>query len=654
MHNEAFQQQSGQNQHKSTTVWTQPSTDEQRTYYSKHAAERRVFGWISALLQFGHGILAFAAFSTIYAWVLASVPAVMFIVPFASAGTLMALHILFRTTWQTYWYDKLDDDPKTDSPIAVPIAIIVLLLIVEVQGARMFLQGQVKPPEKQDTEVVEQSYASLVGSIDASLRNDQQHIEQVYSEKAKAASASYDRQIRSLKNRGGENDADRRSIRAKIASLEAQKDNALAPIRTAKADALEKAWATANARKDSEANRRQNAVASIDNSNASEVSRHLSDLGNVNRYAWMLSVCLLGIIAALLYRMVRINVKSGILPLRNYTILDAHGSVAERIWTAISDAFNRRGLQFAVWLHRLLSPNEAITSFDGTVVANPGTYNTPEGFFPESHAPEDDAALKSKVFQKVMTEASKGGVLVTPEMLENELAKARKMNGSYLSSPLSGKTEPSASTARAEGIPYPAGEVSYDQKLREWASLFSRLIEVYDHELAANRRLQADEQLAYINSTDGPIKKGAKHLGIEYGIDKGDDEVVVWKPENPAHKVPLSMLSEAALNALSSPAPGSLDEIRFKSNLNQFEDVVKPNCDDFGNVIGVKYRKDNGTWGLIGEAQIASRLRIQQKYAAAHNASPKVMETLGKWQYAMQLMEQGKVAKSRNMETVLI
>ncbi|HAD11852.1 MAG TPA: hypothetical protein DCF33_05365 [Saprospirales bacterium] len=649
-------------EHKSTTVWTQPLTDDQKRYYSKHAGERRVFGWISALLQIAHGFLAFAAWSAVFYWVLSSIPGLHFMVPFLAGGSLLALHVVFRTTWETYWYDKKDNDPNTDSPLWLPVAIIAVLLFTEVWGARKFLEAQVKPPAKANTEQVEVAYSNIIAAIDQDYNQAKANTEQVYSAKIAAATSKYDRQIKTLKRRQASSPAEAKSIRSQIAALEAQRDNAAAPILSEKASKLEKELDKANARKDQENGRRDKALADIDNGNASEIQRHLSDLGNVDTFAWLISVTLMGIISALIYRMVVINVKSGIIPLRNYTILDAHGSAPERIWTAISDAFNRRSLQLSVWLHRILSPNHAITSFDGTVVAKPGTYNTPEGFYPPT--PQDDeAALRAKVFQKVMQEAKDGGILVTPQMLENELAKAKAMNGSYLSSPMSGKTEPSAKAApQAEGhTPTPQAPTQEfsdtDGFLQRWAGRMETQIRSYDQAMSEGRALDAHEIMRYLNDRSAPLNKEAERLGISYGTDPSDDELQVWKVGNPEHKVPLSMLSQAALEASDPKDPNNTHIDLFKSDLNQIQQDVKNEVLPYlenGRVIGVKYLKDDGTWSVIGEAATASRLRIQQKYAAQENPSPKVLRGLQKWRYAMQLIQDGKKEKADAMESVVL
>jgi hypothetical protein len=633
------QQDSHQNT-TSTTMWTQPVTEEQKRYYSKHSPKRKVYGWIMTLLQTAHGFLAFAAWTAIYVWVFHNIPGLQFLAPILSISTLFALHILFRTTWDTFWYDRLDDDPNTDSSIWMPVAIIALLLFAEVNGARQYLSAQVKPIERMATTEVDNSHQAIIAAAESSYNSDKKEITAIYKEKERAAAAPFNRQINAMNARG-----------EKTGALQSQRDKAVNAVRQQKADALEAAFRQFTERKTSTEARTHANLTTIDNHNANEAARYTSELGSVGTYAWVLSVCLLSLIAGLGYVRVRINVKSGILPLRNYTVLDAHGSVIERFATAFGDAFNRRSLQLAVWFHKLLSPKKAITSFDGTIVSQPGTYNTPKGLFPPAQTPVlDEAALKAKVLQKVMAEAENGGLHITTEMLQLELEKAKTMNGSYLSSPM-GKPEPSATPAIVEGKPYPA-EITYDQKLREWAGLFTRLVAIYDLEKSHNREVQSSEQLQYINSADGPVVKGANHLGVKYGVEPGNQEIMVWRSETPGHKVPLSQVSEATLsNAPDQPEAGEIEDL-FKQSINVFKQTILPQLDSDGQVIGVKYRKRDNDWVTYPLTQVEAYVRNYQQRAAKKPTQAN-KEGLEKWEYALSLFELQEV-ESEHLQPVML
>ncbi len=629
----------------STTVWTQPSTPEQRRYYSKHAGERRVFGWITTIFQTAHGFIAFAAWSALYIWVFSRVPALLFLAPILACASLFALHVLFRTTWQTYWYDRLDDDPNTDSPVWVPAVILLLLWAAEYQGARMYLAGQVRPPEKQTTGLIDSMHATTVASFEQSYTNDQARIEAVYKAKESAATAPFDGRIRRLRAKSADTDAERRSIRGQIASLQAQRDAAIAPVQQAKAAELEKAYQHYSAAKTSETDRRSAAVAAVDAHNNKEVTRHDTELSSVGSYAWAISIGLLILIAGLSYRCVRINVKSGIIPLRNYTVLDAHGSLPERIWTAISDAINRRGLQFAVWMHRLLSPKQAITSFDGTVVAQPGTYNTPEGFHQRpatlpAGSPDSDLALRNKVAEKIMREAAAKKVVITPEMLQQEFEKAKTMNGTYKDTPL-GEPKPSAT-------PTPTAPAAEGDDEPRWINFFRNVflsrLSAYDEAVAAGKPSQAEVYQNAINDPTDMNYRLGKRLGLAWGIDGGN--IVVWRERNPARKVKLENLTKEALDG--DPASGSRPaadepEDLFKQNLTLFKQTIQPQTDpETGKVIGIRYKKaKSDDWVTYPYSQVKA---YWTNYVARceKSQSPANIEGLEKWEYALSLFDEGR------------
>ena len=115
----------------STTVWSQPSTEEQVRYFSKHAPKLRAYGVIQTIMQAAHTALAFASWLMVFSWALQNTEWI-WLAPIMSGGALITLHYLFRVTWSTFWYDRLDDDPNTDSSVFIPVAIIALLLVTEI------------------------------------------------------------------------------------------------------------------------------------------------------------------------------------------------------------------------------------------------------------------------------------------------------------------------------------------------------------------------------------------------------------------------------------------------------------------------------------------------------------------------------------------
>jgi len=419
-------------------MWTTPHTDEQRRYFSKHAPKRRVYGMIQTVLQALHGFLAYAAWYAVFAWAFTKVPMLMPAAPYLAGLLLLVFHILFRVTWQTYWYDRLDDDDRTDSSIFIPVAIMAVLLVTETEGAKLFLQAQVRPPETADATVVDGALGSQKAGLEKEYQSKQSEIAALYKSKERAATLPFDNRLAALQRRRADDESARKAIASEAATIRRQRDASLEPIAAARAADLERAMRDYEAKAARAYDLAENQRTAILSKNSAEQARYESEHAEASSIAWLISGVLLGLIAALGYAQVRINVNSGILPRRNFTVLDAHGSVVERIGTAFGDAANRRSLQLAVWIHRLLSPNDALTSFDGTVVARPGHYNTPKGIMTPANTPappsdgESLGAAYAKVFSKVeRIREQVPNYTPSKPVLDNEMNKALTMNGSY-------------------------------------------------------------------------------------------------------------------------------------------------------------------------------------------------------------------------------
>lgn len=648
--------------HQSVPVTTQPTTPEQLRYFSKHAVERNVFKWATTVMQGTHGFLAFAAWTAIFTWIFQNIQWLLWLAPFLAGVALFAMHVIFRATWETFWYDKLDDDPNTDSPIYVPIAIIILLLIAEVNGVQRFLTAQVRPPETRAADHIEADHTTTVASIEQSYSNDKAAIESTYREKERAATLPYDRQIRSARNRAADTPEDRRDRTNRIAALERQRDAALAPVLAAKATALEKALGEYTTAKTNAQKRRDEGVTAIDTHNTTEATRYINDLSKVGSYAWIISVGLLALIMLLSYRVVRINVKSGIIARRNYTILDAHGNPIEVAATAIFDAFKRQWLRFWVGVHRSLSPKTEITSFDGTVIAKPGTYNT----FPAPPG-DPDEELRKKVADKILREASAGRVTITPELLQSEFEAAKRSNGHYKDTPL-GKSEPSpAPSARpAEGPVVAPPQQRHttppvDDDEARWITYFRQSVldqlAAYDRAIVNGNKRQAQEHEDAIFADDNsPVRRLGKRLSLAWAYDPIAQQILVWRTRTPDIRVSLENLSPATLDGNNPTPPPSTacdDDELFKQNVHLFKQSILPHTDDAGRVIGIKYRKKDGNWTTYNYNTVRGQWGIYLRRAQKGEVSQAVTDGLEKMEYAMSLFQEGREEMQRaNLQTV--
>lgn len=616
------QQNSGQPPEKSTTMWTRPTSDEEKKYYSKHAPERRVYGIIMTLFQTGHGVLAFAAWASLYAWGLEKFPMFLFLVPVLAFLTLISLHVLFRTTWETFWYDKLDSDPNTDSPLAVPALIMVMLLGCEIYGAQRFLEGKVEVAKMIETEPVTASQYQEIARLRREFSMDSARIERVYAQKEASVSIPFDAAIKRLqKQRSTAQGNNRKWINHLIAVEEEKKTKAIAPVMQDKAAALEKSAMTLSTALEKAGQRHEKVLAGHIEHNEREQGRERMEKANASTYSWGISILLLAIIAALGWRRVKINVRSGIIPLHQYTVLDAHGSAAERVYTALSDAANRRWLQFAVWLHARLSPKKPLVSFDGTVVTRPGNYNTPEAMQSGAPAPHP-TKTEEQARQEVAEKATKAGVTLTAPQFRAEVEKSLASNGHYRDMPL-GKTEPEASA------PAPTGD-SDQARLRTVLTRANGL----DMEM---RRHNGNDETAYTAAYnelygDSELAREGGEIGINWG--RGQDQKFLAGVSQSGQYYPVVDL--LALPYISFPPMQQQEDgfLLFKQTGELFKQIRNSS----GAVIGLEYKGPRmSETTTLSYSQVQSRISSYRNNAGRNDETRKKM--LAVWQGALALFE---------------
>lgn len=352
----------------SMIAWTIPTTAEQIAYYSKHAKKRGVYMMVQTMLQLLHAAIAFGAW---YMLAEASIGRYFNSPPLfvgIAVVALGALHPLLKTTWATYWYDQLDDDPNTDSSIWIPIVIVVLLIFTEYKGAQSFLESKIVPPTQINTDSIQQAGMAFRGAIDKEKANEIKDLEATYAAQ-KAA-------VKSTAAAAANKVTYKKDGWKKVRTINADRDVKLAAIDSelaAKKTAVNDKYA---GRLQAHDDRSTTLIAGADTENANRKQEYTAELSATQGYAWVISLALMALILALGYAVVRINVMSGILPQYHFTELDAHGGALQRIFIALKDALNRQLMRLAVNIHKGLSPSKPLEDFDGQLMILPGNYNS--------------------------------------------------------------------------------------------------------------------------------------------------------------------------------------------------------------------------------------------------------------------------------------
>lgn len=415
-----------------TATWSHPQTQEQITYFSKHAAERDMYGWAATIMQLIHGAVDFIAIRALIGRGLSRfLGEESFIISILACAIIFVLHSVMRVSWETYWYDKLDEKEETDSSVFPTLITACLLIAMGFLGARQVMHQTINAPAMLSDSTYDNTARATMASNEAKSKSVASEIAAAYDASAKAVKAKYNAQIKQYTSRKQTTDADRAYVRKMVAPLERNRDTEVAAIQAEKAEKLT-ALATGRMASDMSATARKDTILTkIAALNAAELRRVEEEKAMVNKFSAGFAFVLIVIVLFILYKRVRINVKSGIMPQRNFTKLQQHGGVWSHIGTAIGDGISRQGYALGTALHRLISPR-GITELDDRLYLKEGNYQAPRGGSSTGAVNLSSAGVSNSaatyppdLVAEVLAKMQQQNRALTAEQLESELRAAQ-------------------------------------------------------------------------------------------------------------------------------------------------------------------------------------------------------------------------------------
>ena len=180
--------------------------------------------------------------------------------------------------------------------------------------------------------------------------------------------------------------------------------------------------------------------------------------------------------------------------------------------------------------------------------------------------------------------------------------------------------------------------------LARWTGMMQNQLDAYDQAVRDGKPERAASIQDYVMSDPhSPLRLEGRRLNLEWGIKDG--EFVVRRRDRD-HFVPLADVTEITLEApkatSSDPHYAVQEEELFKQTREMFKQTIIPQLDDAGRVIGIKYRKEDGSWTAYNRPAVEAQYRIYQQRAQKEELSQAVQDGLGKWQYALSLFEEGE------------
>jgi len=360
--------------------WTEPTTPRQKAYFSKHAPERKLFGWfLWALL----GIWAIADFYGFQMLFTEHLPALEQFKNIVTVAILLVLHYSLYITAKTYWFATLDDGlaetaeekaqaAKTDATPWIPITITLLMLFASREGSKALLQSMAPVATITTTTGADTDKAQKLESEKKALDHDLAAIEALYSEQIKAAEKPHRdaiaRLTRSRNNTRWDDKARRSTLLTEIRKEEKLRDEAGTVLLAEKAVKQQNTMNRYESAVTLIQGSHTTAVKSIESVNERELEAEAQGKAAANRYSWLISVLLAGLFWGTCYRWVKINLKSGIRPKYEFTEFDKNGGSWALLKLAVGDAFKRQAFRFSVWVHTTLSTGaRELPRMDGRV-----------------------------------------------------------------------------------------------------------------------------------------------------------------------------------------------------------------------------------------------------------------------------------------------
>lgn len=484
-------QPSGKNT--SIMLYTQPSTDEQRRYYSKHSGKLGVYVTGRRVIQYllWLPIATFALAHLLFESLVHIAPAMsMNIWLVVCAPVMFIAHRLLSQTFKTHFYDKWDDNPSTDSSLVTPLIIGCLLVALEYKALSIYMTGAVEKPVAMDFAPVDAAHNSRIDRAKADYEEAKKTVREDFEAQKRLASPKDVAELERIAATKPATLAERDYLKARAAELQRKIESnpKAAKITRSMADSLASMQAAHMGYLASMTARREKAVAGVDELNAKKEAQYSTDLMDARHYAGFISAICFLLFAILARAEVRIKTRSGIFPIRQFNDLRAHGDTAEKFNLAFSDIFDRNMHKLATAVHSLGSKNAGeLRSFDGRLFMQNGNYQeapapkqqqphgqtapqkqspAPPQFFSEKslheieryerelaakeaeikmlrNQPSDEAKFDnaySKVLAKIeRMQKSDATFQITPDQFIEELKKASQMNGSYAAAPFGGK-----------------------------------------------------------------------------------------------------------------------------------------------------------------------------------------------------------------------
>lgn len=359
--------------------WTKPSTDPEKSFYSRFAGALKNYQatqWFTQYLVW-LPIAAFAITEMIIQ------PLHQFIqVPFVAIFLIMLLvtynlHRLLNGEYTAYWYDRLDDNPQTNSTIYFTLLLGGFLALMEYGATAKYLQNQIPIPEIASTESAESWFSNKLNEIDSRYEKDKLRLEENFSSRFEAVSPALLKEMRKWDNMKPNDWKDLQYVRRmrKNATDQFYNQHSVKELVASHESALQQLQTSYNNELQLLQSERDQKKGQIISNNTKTDTEYQLKMKMANGLSGLFSIVCFAIFLWCGYKKVYIKAKSGIFPVREFTDMDTYGGNLEKSKLVLSDIFNRYIHHRLFRMHRKSSQTiGTLYGIDGRVIMADGNY----------------------------------------------------------------------------------------------------------------------------------------------------------------------------------------------------------------------------------------------------------------------------------------
>jgi hypothetical protein len=631
------------NHHNSTEVYSRPSTPEQVKFYTSHGHKFRLYGRGMVAVQ-----LILAAFSAVAAFniLMDIIPAFEYKEWACYALSILALvflHPIFRAEALSWFFANLDNDPETNRSAVVTVILAAAIIFLDYKGmSHVGVKHFVKPQETADRMVISSGESSELAN--AKLDYDAS-VKLIEDNKAAALAAVTDKESAALAQwdaKPNKSASDNAWIATQTAAVRKKHANLRSTTIAEYSPKLEAALAAYNEEKTRINGKYSKEVARVDVKDTSEKKRFEDESAMASTYAGFGSAILTGLFLLFAYQKVNLMVKSGILPLRDFNVLNQHGTFFEKLWRyVVIDSMNRAGHAATTWLHQRLAIRE-LRDFDMNIIEVGSTPAALAGGGTGGHG-GDDGGILARTSPTPTKPVPSGTPAPAPST-----APSTPSTPTGPSAPM--PTAPSNVTAKAKAdviiLPHEV-EILWEKfvalhrfytsqkhhNTATWTELQLTRFDMYHLGYCAIFR---DPEYLLSTRTEGEL---FPEFMAAYPIEQKPEKVAPPIPK-PTH---IPAPPKTADTMCTQVYTGETEEAETEGDPSwrQF-DAVR---DQSGNLIGIRYKKVNGKWQVLGETQVRSKYNTY-KSRAVNEVSDAVQMGMETWKMQLDRFEAERKKKA--------